>query len=161
MFVEVIYGLLSNSLGLLTDGAHMLLDCSAIIIGLYSSYLSDKNKNEKYNFGYLRSEVLGTFINSVFLVFISIYIVFESFERFLQPEEIHSDHLILVSFIGLLVNLIGIYFLHGEHGFHSNCNQHSHNHSSDCQKEIKCGHDVESGIYNEKIENGINYNISI
>ena len=153
MFVEVVYGLVSNSLGLLTDGAHMLLDCSAIIIGLYSSYLSDKNKNHNYNFGYLRSEVLGTFINSVFLVFISIYIVFESFERFLQPEEIHSDHLILVSFIGLLVNLIGIYFLHGEHGFHSNCSQHNHCHSNTCE-EIKCSHDVESGINNEKKENG-------
>ncbi len=143
MFVEVIYGLISNSLGLLTDGAHMLLDCSAIIIGLYSSYLKDKKNNTNYNFGYLRSEVLGTFINAVFLIFISIYIVFESFERFLQPKEIHSEHLILVSFLGLVVNMIGIYFLHGDHGFHAHSYSHSHSHG--------CGghehsHDVESGI---------------
>ena len=68
MFVEVLYGIISNSLGLLTDGAHMLLDCSAIIVGLYSSYLSDKKSDSDYNFGYARSEVLGTFINSVFLI---------------------------------------------------------------------------------------------
>jgi len=122
MFVEVVYGLLSNSLGLLTDGAHMLLDCSAILIGLYSRYLSKKSKNEVYNFGYERAEVLGTFINSVFLIFISLYIVFESFERSIQPKDIHGENLILVSFLGLIVNLIGIYFFHNDHGSHS----HSH-----------------------------------
>lgn len=133
MFVEVIYGLASNSLGLLTDGAHMLLDCSAIIIGLYSRYLTKKSKNEIYNFGYGRAEVLGTFINSVFLIFISLYIVFESVERSIQPKDIHGDNLILVSFLGLVVNLIGIYFFHGEHGFHSHSHgdsgcKHSHKH---------------------------------
>jgi zinc transporter 5/7 len=129
MFVEVLYGLFSNSLGLLTDGAHMLLDCSAIIIGLYSSYLSDKKSDTIYNFGYGRSEVLGTFINSVFLVFVALYIVFESIERFISPKEIHSDHLILVSFIGLLVNLLGVYYLHGTHG-HSHVEERSsHGHS--------------------------------
>lgn len=119
MFVEIIYGLISNSLGLLTDGAHMLLDCSAILIGLFSLLLSKKNKNDNYNYGYARSEVLGTFINSVFLIFISIYIVFESIERSIEPKDIHGNHLILVSFLGLLVNFIGIYFFHGEKGIYN------------------------------------------
>ena len=110
MFVEVIYGLLSNSLGLLTDGAHMLLDCTAVMIGLYSSYLSEFKANNNYNYGYLRSEIIGTFINSVFLFFIAIYIVFESVERFIEPKEVHSENLILVSFIGLLVNIVGLIF---------------------------------------------------
>jgi zinc transporter 5/7 len=150
MFVEVLYGIISNSLGLLTDGAHMLLDCSAIIIGLYSSYLSDKNKNKHFNFGYSRSEVLGTFINAVFLYFIALYIVFESLERFVNPKEIHSDHLILVSFLGLVVNLIGVYYLHGSHShgdhghsheghtLHSHCHGHDHHeHSHDEKKKHK------------------------
>lgn len=135
MFVEVLYGLLSNSLGLLTDGAHMLLDCSAIIIGLYSSYLSDKKPNSEYNFGYNRSEVLGTFINSVFLIFIALYIVFESVERIIHPVVIHSDNLILVSFLGLLVNLVGVYYLHG-----------SHEHSPS----ISCGHS--HGVLEEQVD---------
>lgn len=155
MFIEVIYGLLSNSLGLLTDGAHMLLDCSAIIIGLYSRYLTKKSKNDFYNFGYGRAEVLGTFVNSVFLIFISLYIVFESIERSIQPKEIHGDNLILVSFLGLVVNLIGIYFFHGEHGFHS----HSHGDSgckhsltgkgNDKARKIGCG----SAKHNHQDEN--------
>jgi len=127
MFVEVIYGLLSNSLGLLTDGAHMLLDCTAVMIGLYSSYLSEFKANNNYNYGYLRSEVIGTFINSVFLFFIAIYIVFESVERFIEPKEVHSENLILVSFIGLLVNIVGLVFAH-DHGDDSHDHDHSHHH---------------------------------
>ena len=128
MFVEVIYGLLSNSLGLLTDGAHMLLDCTAVVIGLYSSYLSEFKSNNNYNYGYLRSEILGTFINSVFLFFIAVYIVFESIERFIEPKDIDSENLILVSFLGLVVNIIGLVFAH-DHGDHDhNHGDHDHNH---------------------------------
>ena len=130
MFVEVVYGLISNSLGLLTDGAHMLLDCTAVIIGLYSSYLSEFKANNNYNYGYLRSEIIGTFINSVFLFFIAIYIVFESIERFIEPKEVHSENLILVSFIGLLVNIVGLIFAH-DHGDEDSHDHHHHHHHHD------------------------------
>ena len=138
MFVEVIYGLLSNSLGLLTDGAHMLLDCTAVVIGLYSSYLSEFKSNNNYNYGYLRSEILGTFINSVFLFFIAVYIVFESIERFIEPKDIDSENLILVSFLGLVVNIIGLVFAHdhGEHDHH----KHEHEHEKEHLNEDKHEH---------------------
>ena len=140
MFVEVIYGLLSNSLGLLTDGAHMLLDCTAVVIGLYSSYLSEFKSNNNYNYGYLRSEILGTFINSVFLFFIAVYIVFESIERFIEPKDIDSENLILVSFLGLVVNIIGLIFAH-DHGDHDhNHGEHDHNHG---EHEHNHGHERE------------------
>ena len=146
MFVEVIYGLLSNSLGLLTDGAHMLLDCTAVVIGLYSSYLSEFKSNNNYNYGYLRSEILGTFINSVFLFFIAVYIVFESIERFIEPKDIDSENLILVSFLGLVVNIIGLVFAHdhGEHDHHDHGHEHHEHHEheiDDEKKEIKNDHD--------------------
>ena len=134
MFVEVIYGLLSNSLGLLTDGAHMLLDCTAVMIGLYSSYLSEFKANNNYNYGYLRSEIIGTFINSVFLFFIAIYIVFESIERFIEPKEVHSENLILVSFIGLLVNIVGLIFAH-DHGDEDSHDHHHHHHHHDSHED--------------------------
>ena len=146
MFVEVIYGLLSNSLGLLTDGAHMLLDCTAVVIGLYSSYLSEFKSNNNYNYGYLRSEILGTFINSVFLFFIAVYIVFESIERFIEPKDIDSENLILVSFLGLVVNIIGLVFAHdhGDHDHHDHGHKHHEHHEhelDDEKKEIKNEHE--------------------
>ncbi len=153
MFVEVIYGLISNSLGLLTDGAHMLLDCTAVIIGLYSSYLSEFKANNNYNFGYLRSEIIGTFINSVFLFFIAIYIVFESIERFIEPKEIHSENLILVSFIGLLVNIVGLIFAH-DHGDDSDDDHHHHDHTNkhDEHEHYHHGNELEHHDEKEKCE---------
>ena len=154
MFVEVIYGLIINSLGLLTDGAHMLLDCSAVMIGLYSSYLSEFKANNNYNYGYLRSEVIGTFINSVFLFFIAIYIVFESVERFIEPKEVHSENLILVSFIGLLVNIVGLIFAH-DHGDdshdhdHSHYHHHHHEHDHDHEHEHEHEHEDEHHHHDE------------
>ena len=154
MFVEVIYGLLSNSLGLLTDGAHMLLDCTAVVIGLYSSYLSEFKSNNNYNYGYLRSEILGTFINSVFLFFIAVYIVFESIERFIEPKEIDSENLILVSFLGLVVNIIGLVFAHdhGDHD-HEHGHDHSHHHSHEHCHDEKHHHN-ESSEENETLKEG-------
>ena len=158
MFVEVIYGLLSNSLGLLTDGAHMLLDCTAVVIGLYSSYLSEFKSNNNYNYGYLRSEILGTFINSVFLFFIAVYIVFESIERFIEPKDIDSENLILVSFLGLVVNIIGLVFAHdhGDHDHHDHGHEHHEHHEheiDDEKKEIKNEHDHNHHHHEHKNEN--------
>ena len=158
MFVEVIYGLLSNSLGLLTDGAHMLLDCTAVVIGLYSSYLSEFKSNNNYNYGYLRSEILGTFINSVFLFFIAVYIVFESIERFIEPKDIDSENLILVSFLGLVVNIIGLVFAHdhGDHDHHDHGHKHHEHHEheiDDEKKEIKNEHDHNHHHHEHKNEN--------
>lgn len=152
MFVEVIYGLLSNSLGLLTDGAHMLLDCTAVVIGLYSSYLSEFKSNNNYNYGYLRSEILGTFINSVFLFFIAVYIVFESIERFIEPKDIDSENLILVSFLGLVVNIIGLVFAH-DHGDHDHDHNHEHCHEHEHLNENKEKHSHEHHHHEHKNEN--------
>ena len=158
MFVEVIYGLLSNSLGLLTDGAHMLLDCTAVMIGLYSSYLSEFKANNNYNYGYLRSEIIGTFINSVFLFFIAIYIVFESIERFIEPKEVHSENLILVSFIGLLVNIVGLIFAHDhgddshDHSHHHHHHQHEHEHEHKNENENEHKHEYDHQENHKKEE---------
>jgi len=120
MIIEIIFGIYSNSLGLLTDGVHMFLDSLAIIIGIISSYIAERSKDKNFNFGYSRAEVIGTFVNSVFLIFTALYIVVESLERFVQPRNIKSDNIIFIAFLGLVVNLIGVVFLHEIHNNSSN-----------------------------------------
>lgn len=143
MILEISYGLASNSLGLLTDGAHMFLDCLAIVIGMYSSYVTNKPSNKSFAFGFVRAEVIGSFINGVFLVFISLYIVLESLERFIQPKSINTENIVLISFIGLAVNVIGMVFLKEIHG------HHGHNHSENCNhSKSKQYVDVEMGDNN-------------
>lgn len=119
MVVEFGYGFLSNSLGLISDACHMLFDCGALAIGLYASYISRLDSPSKYAYGYGRFEVLSGYINAVFLVLVAALIVVESIERILDPPEISTSHLLMVSTGGLLVNMIGLVFFHEAH-------QHAH-----------------------------------
>ncbi len=80
MCVEVIYGYLTNSLGLISDAAHMAFDCIALLIGLIASYISKLNTYNDYGYGLGRIEVLSGFFNGIFLVFVSFKILCESID---------------------------------------------------------------------------------
>lgn len=85
MVVELVYGIWTNSLGLISDSVHMLFDCTALFIGLFVAYISKFKANNNYTFGYKRYEVLSGFFNSMFLVFVAIDILIESIERIFSP----------------------------------------------------------------------------
>ena len=71
MFVEVLYGYLTNSLGLISDAIHMAFDCLALLVGLIAAYLAQGEEKEGYSYGMSRVEVLSGFFNGVFLIFIA------------------------------------------------------------------------------------------
>ena len=85
MLIEFTYGIVSNSLGLLSDSVHMLIDSAALAIGLYAAYVSTLEPNGTFAFGYKRVEVLSGFVNGIFLLFVVVEIITESFERLLHP----------------------------------------------------------------------------
>lgn len=85
MFVELIYGFLSNSLGLISDSLHMLIDSSALAIALYANYVSKKKPSTTFTFGYERVEILSGYVNGIFLLYAVIEIISESFERLMTP----------------------------------------------------------------------------
>lgn len=109
-FVELIYGVWSNSLGefihvtfganqvthlfthsllgLISDSFHMFFDCTGLLAGLAASVITKWKANEKYSYGYVRAEVLAGFVNSLFLLFISFFILSESVERLIEPPEV-------------------------------------------------------------------------
>ncbi|KAG6557038.1 hypothetical protein Mapa_000964 [Marchantia paleacea] len=115
MVVEFVFGFLSNSLGLISDACHMLFDCAALAIGLYASYISRLPANSRFQFGYGRFEVLSGYANAVFLILVASLIVLESLERLLEPPEISTGSLLIVSVGGLLVNVVGLIFFHEAH----------------------------------------------
>ena len=135
MFVELLYGYFSNSLGLISDAGHMLFDCTALAIGLYASYISKTKNNSSMTYGYSRYETLSGYVNGVFLLFIGYFILVESIERLFTPPVIRGESLVIVSGLGLCVNLVGLVFFHdfshghggGEHG-HSHGGGHGHSH---------------------------------
>nr|AFK10820.1 solute carrier family 30 (zinc transporter), member 7 isoform 2 [Callorhinchus milii] len=128
-FVELLYGIWSNSLGLISDSFHMFFDCTALLAGLAALVISRWRSNDTFSYGYVRAEVLAGFVNGLFLIFTAFFIFSEGIERALEPPEVHHERLLSVSILGFLVNLVGIFvFKHGGHG-HSHDGGHGHSHS--------------------------------
>ncbi|KAJ7460575.1 cation efflux protein [Mycena latifolia] len=130
MLVQMLYGVWTNSLGLISDAIHMAFDCMAIGVGLFASVMATWEPNERFTYGYGRIETLSGFANGIFLILISIFIVFEAIQRLLEPPEMNTSQLLLVSSLGLAVNLFGMFAMGGHHhGGHSHSHGHSHGHS--------------------------------
>ncbi|MBX2887426.1 MAG: cation transporter [Ferruginibacter sp.] len=106
MAVEVIGGLLTNSLALLADAGHMLSDAVSLFIALMAFKFSSKVADYGKTYGYKRFEILAAVINGATLILISGYIIYEAIERFQNPPEIQSSGMLIVAFIGLLVNVL-------------------------------------------------------
>jgi solute carrier family 30 (zinc transporter), member 5/7 len=133
MFVEFFYGVYSNSLGLISDAFHMFSDCCSLLVALAAAYISmSREANAEYSYGYARAEVLSGFFNGVFLIFVAFNVFIESIERIYEPQYIEGSSLLLVSVLGLLVNLVGLVFFHEHaHGGGECSHGHSHDHGHD------------------------------
>lgn len=117
---EIIGGILSGSLALLSDAVHNLSDTVAIALSYYANKIAQKPKDAKKTYGYQRAEILSAFINSAVLLAISIVLIFEAFKRFKSPESINGTLMITVAMIGLVANFISVYLL--EKDSHENLN---------------------------------------
>ncbi|KAJ2982762.1 hypothetical protein NUW54_g10710 [Trametes sanguinea] len=115
MLVQMLYGIWTNSLGLISDAIHMAFDCMAIGVGLIASVMARWPPNERFTYGYGRIETLSGFANGIFLILISVFIVFEAIQRLLDPPEMNTSQLLLVSSLGLAVNLFGMFAMGGHH----------------------------------------------
>ena len=130
--VEFLYGILTNSLGLISDAFHMLFDCTALVMGLVASVMSRWKAGGGFSYGYGRVEVLSGFINALFLVVISFFILIEALQRLYDPPHIHAEKLFVVSVLGLLVNLFGLYaFSHAHSHGGKACDGAAHGHAHD------------------------------
>ncbi|XP_061744709.1 zinc transporter 7 isoform X2 [Nerophis ophidion] len=108
----------------------MFFDCTALLAGLAASVISRWRSNDSFSYGYVRAEVLGGFVNGLFLIFTAFFIFSEGVERALEPPDVHHERLLPVSVAGLLVNLVGIFvFQHGGHGHSHGEEGHGHSHS--------------------------------
>lgn len=145
MLVQLLYSFRSKSLGLLSDSLHMALDCSSLALGLVAGIMLKHpiNPNGKYPFGLRHFEILAGFANGALLVGISGSIIFEAIGRLFVPVALEkTTELIVVSILGLLVNIVGIFaFNHGHSHSHSHSHSHAHSHAhSDAHSEHSQSH---------------------
>lgn len=109
--VEVAGGLLTNSLALLADAAHMLTDVGGLGLALFATWISQRPATPAKTYGYYRVEILAALANTLVLFLLSFYILYEAYRRFLEPPEVQSLPMLAVAVVGLIVNLFGIYNL--------------------------------------------------
>jgi zinc transporter 5/7 len=128
--VEFFYGFINGSLGLISDGFHMLFDCTALVMGLVAAVMARSTASRQFSFGYGRVEILSGFINALFLIVIALMILLEAVQRLLNPPEVDTDKLMIVAVLGLCVNLFGMYALHGGHDHHHHGHSHGHSHGN-------------------------------
>lgn len=101
---QVIGGLISGSLALLSDALHNFSDVLSLIISYVANTLSKKKASTNKTFGYKRAEIIAAFVNSATLIVIAIFLIIEAIERFFNPEEVSSDLVIWLSVIAILGN---------------------------------------------------------
>ena len=118
--VQIVGGIISNSLSLLSDALHNLGDSSAIFIEFLAGKRSRKLSDEQKTFGYKRVEILAALFNGVVLIGICLYLFFEAYERFVNPEPIKGKIMFIVATFGLLANLISVVVLNKDKGHNLN-----------------------------------------
>jgi cobalt-zinc-cadmium efflux system protein len=108
---QVIGGLLSGSLALLSDALHNFTDVLSLIVSYLANVLSKQKASIHKTFGYKRAEILAAFINASTLIIIAVLLIIEAIKRFQNPQEIESNLVIWLSLLGIIANGISVLLL--------------------------------------------------
>jgi len=117
--IEIIGGILTNSVAILSDALHDLGDSLSLGLAWYFQNLSKKAKDEKYSYGYKRFSLLGAIINSIILTVGSIFILQESIPRLFNPDPAEPKGMMVLALLGIIVNGAAIFKLKDDHGMNS------------------------------------------
>ena len=142
MTVEVVGGVLSNSLAIATDAAHLLTDLASFMISLFAIWMSSKPRTERMSFGWHRAEVLGAIVSVLMIWVVTGILVYMAVLRVIQQDfEIDSKVMLITSGLGVLVNIIMGASLH-QHG-HSHGGGGGHGHGGE---DPEAGHGKQENI---------------
>lgn len=108
---QVVGGLISGSLALLSDALHNFTDVLSLIVSYIANVLSQKKASINRTFGYKRAEILAAFINASTLIIIAVILIIEAIKRFQNPQEIESNLVIWLSLLGIVANGISVLLL--------------------------------------------------
>ncbi len=111
MAAEVIGGIFSNSLALLSDAGHMLTDALALGLSLFAMGLARRPATPTRTYGYHRAEIMAALANGTVLILISAYIFYEAYQRFSALPVVKGPLMLAVAVIGLIANLVGMFLL--------------------------------------------------
>ena len=107
---ELIGGIFTNSISIISDAVHDFGDALSIGISLVLEKISKKKPNETYTYGYVRYSVLGALITTIVLTLGSIFVIIGGINRILNPETINYDGMIIFAIFGVIINFLAAYF---------------------------------------------------
>jgi len=113
MFVEIVGGVFTNSLALISDAGHMFTHAFALLISFLAIICAGKPSCSRRTFGSYRIEILSSLFNSLFLFVVSAWIIFEGVKRIIHPMPVLGLQMFVISVVGLIVNLVSAWILHG------------------------------------------------
>lgn len=105
---QIIGGIISGSLALLSDALHNFSDVLSLLISYIANKLAKRKASPQRTFGYKRAEIIAAFVNSSTLIIVGLILIFEAIERFFNPQTIASDIVIWLAFLAILVNGISV-----------------------------------------------------
>lgn len=108
MIAEIIGGLLTHSLALLADAGHMLTDVGGLALALFAIWFAERPATPEHTYGYYRIEILAALTNAIVLIGMSIYILYEAYQRFRSPPTVSSGPMLAIASLGLVVNVVGV-----------------------------------------------------
>ena len=108
---QVVGGLISGSLSLLSDALHNFSDVLSLLISYIATVLSKREASVHRTFGYKRAEIIAAFVNSASLIIVAVFLIVEAIERFFEPREIESNLVIWLSLLGILANGFSVLLL--------------------------------------------------
>lgn len=120
MLAEAVGGWWANSLALLADAGHMLTDVGALSLTLGAIWFASRPATAKKTFGYYRYEILAAFVNGIALCLISLWVIYEAYQRWSMPQEVRGFEMTAVAVGGLVVNVVAAFLLHGDHAHNLN-----------------------------------------
>jgi cobalt-zinc-cadmium efflux system protein len=112
MVVELAGAVLTGSLALLADAAHMLTDVGGLALALFAIWVGARPPTPAKTYGYYRAEILAALVNGLVLLGLAVLILVEAWERLLHPREVLGAPMLAIGALGLVVNLVGAWLLH-------------------------------------------------
>ena len=109
--VQIVGGIFSGSLSLISDALHNLSDTVALVISFLAVRLAKRKNTETQTFGYKRAEILAALFNACALVIVSVFLFKEAFARFNHPHPINITLMLIVASVGLIANIISVFLL--------------------------------------------------
>ena len=108
---QIVGGLISGSLSLLSDALHNFSDVLSLIVSYIANLLSKKKASNNKTFGYKRAEIIAAFVNAAALMIVAVILIKEAIERFLNPQEVESNLVIWLSLLGIAANGFSVLLL--------------------------------------------------